>query len=55
MLTYILAVVIALALMVMCGWHLWSIANGETSVDNHDFDQYRKVARSRGDVCPIIA
>ncbi|KIJ52373.1 hypothetical protein M422DRAFT_25993 [Sphaerobolus stellatus SS14] len=49
MLEYILSAVICLCLIVMCGWHLWSVMNGETSVDNHDFDGYRKLAKSRGD------
>jgi len=49
LLCYILAVVICLALFVMCGWHVWSIAQGETTVESHDFEGYRKMARSRGD------
>lgn len=34
----------------MCGWHLWSVARGETTVESHDFEAYRNLARSRNDV-----
>ena len=34
----------------MFGWHLWSIGQGETSVEVQDNDQYREIARSRGQV-----
>jgi len=48
-LTFILAVVLSLAVMVMLGWHLWSIAAAETSVEAQDHEHYRKVAKSRGE------
>lgn len=50
MLLFILAAVICLALLIMCGWHIWSIAKGETSVEGHDFEAYRRVAKTRGEV-----
>lgn len=34
----------------MCGWHIWSVAKGETSVEGHDFEAYRSVAKARGEV-----
>lgn len=43
--------VIGFAIFIMFGWHLWSIGQGETSVEVQDNDQYRKIARSRGQVC----
>ncbi|KAF8582995.1 zf-DHHC-domain-containing protein [Ramaria rubella] len=49
LLCYILSVVICLAVAVMCSWHLWSVAKGETTVENHDFEAYRKLAQSRDD------
>jgi palmitoyltransferase len=50
MLIFILAAVIALAVSIMAGWHLWSIAKGETSVEGQDHEHYRKMARGRGEV-----
>lgn len=47
-LVYILSVVLCLAVFVMLSWHLWAIAKGETSVESHDHDVYRKVASERG-------
>ena len=38
------------SILIMFGWHLWSIGQGETSVEVQDNDQYRKIARSRGQV-----
>jgi hypothetical protein len=35
----------------MGSWHLWSVACAETSVESSDHEQYRKLARIRGDVC----
>ncbi|KAJ6582862.1 DHHC palmitoyltransferase-domain-containing protein [Mycena vulgaris] len=48
-LIYILAVVMALAVGIMCSFHLWGVANGETTVEGHDFEVYRRVAKSRGE------
>lgn len=50
MLLFILSAVIGLALLIMCAWHIWSAAKGETSVEGHDFEAYRGVAKARGDV-----
>ncbi|TFY74070.1 hypothetical protein EWM64_g9943 [Hericium alpestre] len=47
--TYMLSVVMCLAVFTMLAWHLWSIAQGESSVENHDHEHYRKVAASRGE------
>lgn len=49
-LIYILAAVLCLAVGVMLMYHLWTIANGETSVEGQDHEVYRKVAGSRGEV-----
>lgn len=46
---YVLSVVLCLAVGVMVTWHLLSIARGETTVESHDHDLYRKAARSRGE------
>ena len=46
----VLSVVLCLAVGVMVTWHLLSIARGETTVESHDHDLYRKAARSRGEV-----
>jgi len=45
---FALSCVIGFAILIMFGWHLWSIGQGETSVEVQDNDQYRKIARSRG-------
>ncbi|KAL5504424.1 hypothetical protein ACEPAH_8499 [Sanghuangporus vaninii] len=47
-LIYILSVVLCFAVGVMLTWHLWGIARGETSVESHDYDVYRKTAKERG-------
>ncbi|KAL5526287.1 hypothetical protein ACEPAF_8010 [Sanghuangporus sanghuang] len=47
-LIYILSVVLCFAVGVMLTWHLWGIAKGETSVESHDYDVYRKTAKERG-------
>ena len=46
-LTYILAVALGLAVTVMLTWHLYLVSTGQTSVENHDFDIYKKVAERR--------
>jgi len=48
-LTYILSVVMCLAVGVMLGWHLWGIAHGETTVEAQDHEEYRKAAEERGE------
>ena len=45
---------IGFAILIMFGWHLWSVGQGETSVEVQDNDQYRKIARSKGQVCGSI-
>ena len=40
-----------LAITTMLAWQLWSVAVGETAVENYDHEYYRKVASSRGEVC----
>lgn len=47
---FALACVIGFAILIMFGWHLWSVGRGETSVEAQDNDQYRRIARSRGKV-----
>ena len=51
LLCYILSVVICLTIEVMCTWHLWNVVKGETTVENHDFEAYCKLAKSREDIC----
>lgn len=48
--TYILSIVLCLAVGIMLMWHLWSVCKGETSVEGLDHDVYRNVAKQRGDV-----
>ncbi|KAJ7198275.1 DHHC palmitoyltransferase-domain-containing protein, partial [Mycena pura] len=48
-LIYILAFVMCLAVGIMCGFHLWTIAHGETTVESQDHDAYRKIAKSRNE------
>ena len=50
LLTYILAVVLCLAVSAMAGWHLYMVAGGETSVETQDHEHYRKIAKQRGEV-----
>ncbi|KAH9885798.1 zf-DHHC-domain-containing protein [Cubamyces lactineus] len=49
LLTYILAVVLCLAVSAMAGWHLYMVAGGETSVETQDHEHYRKIAKQRGE------
>lgn len=51
---YILSVVLCLAVGIMGGYHLWSIAQGETSVEAQDHEVYRKKAKERGEVCSFL-
>jgi palmitoyltransferase len=34
----------------MAGYHLWSAARGETSVEAQDNEVYRKISKGRGEV-----
>jgi len=45
---FAMASVLGFAIFIMFGWHLWSIGQGQTSVEAQDNDQYRKTAKSRG-------
>ncbi|KAG6328269.1 hypothetical protein ID866_10819 [Astraeus odoratus] len=47
--TYVLSVVLCLAVLIMLLWHIWGIASGETSVESQDHEIYRKVAKERGE------
>ncbi|KAI0819261.1 DHHC palmitoyltransferase-domain-containing protein [Trametes gibbosa] len=49
LLTFILSVVLCLAVSAMAGWHLYMVACGETSVETQDHEQYRKIASQRGE------
>jgi len=49
-LSYVLAVVLCIAVGVTLIWHLLCIARGETTVESHDHDIYRKAAQSRGEI-----
>ncbi len=48
---YLVSIVMCLAIGTMLAWQLWSVAVGETAVENYDHEHYRKVASSRGEVC----
>ncbi|KAH9830290.1 DHHC palmitoyltransferase-domain-containing protein, partial [Rhodofomes roseus] len=47
--TYVLSVVLCLAVTIMTSWHIWGIACGETSVESADHVQYRRTATERGE------
>ncbi|KAH9914952.1 DHHC palmitoyltransferase-domain-containing protein [Fomitopsis serialis] len=47
--TYVLSVVMCLAVTIMTSWHIWGIACGETSVESADHEQYRQTAKGRGE------
>ncbi|KAF7291325.1 Palmitoyltransferase [Mycena indigotica] len=49
LLIYILAAVMSLAVGIMVGFHLRTVANGETTVESQDNDVYRKMAKSRAE------
>jgi palmitoyltransferase len=51
---YILAGVIGLAVFAMGSYHLWGVASSETAVEGQDHDQYRKIARGRGEVSLLL-
>ncbi|KAF8217400.1 zf-DHHC-domain-containing protein [Mycena galopus ATCC 62051] len=46
---YILSVVMCLAVGIMCSFHLWNIAHGETTVEGQDHEVYRKMAKARNE------
>ncbi|KAJ7153812.1 DHHC palmitoyltransferase-domain-containing protein [Mycena filopes] len=46
---YILSVVMALAVGVMCTYHLWGVMHGETTVEAQDHEVYRRMAKSRNE------
>ncbi|KAJ8517240.1 hypothetical protein ONZ45_g5563 [Pleurotus djamor] len=48
-LTYILSVVLGLAVGIMLSYHLWVVAKGETTVETQDHEHYSKLASSRGE------
>jgi palmitoyltransferase len=50
LLIYIIALALGIAVGAMLSWHLYLISKGETSVENHDFGTYRKLAKGRGQV-----
>ena len=41
----------SLAVGTLLTWQLWSVSVGETAVEGYDHEYYRKVAKSRGEVC----
>lgn len=47
--TYVLSVVLCLAVSIMTAFHVWGIACGETSVESADHEQYRRTAKTRGE------
>ncbi|KAG5634672.1 hypothetical protein H0H81_001135 [Sphagnurus paluster] len=47
--TYLLSVVLFLAVGIMLSYHLYSISWAETSVEAQDHEVYRKKAKSRGE------
>lgn len=48
--SYLLSVVMCIAVLSMLLWHLWGVARGETSVEAQDHAVYRKIAKTRGEV-----
>lgn len=49
MLSWILAFVMFFAVTIMAGYHFASITSAETSVESQDHEQYRKIAKGRGE------
>ncbi|GLB45772.1 putative DHHC palmitoyltransferase family protein, partial [Lyophyllum shimeji] len=47
--TYLLSVVLCLAVGIMLAYHLYGVARAETSVEGQDFEVYRRKARERGE------
>ncbi|KAF8072281.1 DHHC palmitoyltransferase-domain-containing protein [Lyophyllum atratum] len=48
--TYLLSLVLFLAVGIMLSYHMYSISWGETSVEGQDHDVYRRKAKARGEV-----
>ena len=48
---YLVSLAMCLAVGAMFIWQVWSVAIGETAVESYDYQYYRKVATSRGEVC----
>ncbi|KAI0272925.1 zf-DHHC-domain-containing protein [Russula aff. rugulosa BPL654] len=46
---YLMCIMMCLAVGALFAWQLWSVAIGETAVENYDHEYYRKVASSRGE------
>jgi hypothetical protein len=40
----------SLAVGIMCSYHLWTVAHGETTVESQDHEVYRKMAKARNEV-----
>lgn len=49
LMSYMLSIVLCLAVFIMLLWHIWGIAKGETSVEAQDHEIYRKIAKDRGE------
>lgn len=49
LMSYMLSIVLCLAVFIMLLWHIWSISKGETSVEAQDHEIYRKIAKERGE------
>jgi len=47
--SYLLSVVMCIAVLSMLLWHLWGVGRGETSVEAQDHAVYRKIAKTRGE------
>ncbi|GLB40770.1 putative DHHC palmitoyltransferase family protein [Lyophyllum shimeji] len=47
--TYLLSVVLCLAVGIMLAYHLYGVARAETNVEGQDFEVYRRKARERGE------
>lgn len=52
--SYMLSVVMCIAVLMMLLWHLWAVARGETSVEAQDHAVYRRTAKDRGEVCEFL-
>ncbi|KAG1750279.1 hypothetical protein EDB19DRAFT_1679480 [Suillus lakei] len=54
-LTYMLSVVLCIAVFIMLCWHVWGVARGETTVEAQDHEVYKRIAKDRGDVLCVIS
>ena len=48
MLIYIVCIALGIAIGAMLAWHLWLVIKGQTTVESHDANYYKKVATKRG-------